>query len=123
MFEFEYATRTAGLSEFNKETEPALFHIVQHLVHGAVRPRVGLNDRVECPLRSRDDCSGRCEPYPSEQSKKLGQVRDVVLLVTERVPVEARGLVDEFSMERLSLGFDCCVVGEAKLRPLCQPRA
>jgi hypothetical protein len=77
---------SAGLAEFNKEIEPALFHIVQHLVHGAVRPKVGLNDRVECPLRSRDDCSGRHEPYPSEQSKKLGRVRDVVLLVTERSP-------------------------------------
>jgi hypothetical protein len=41
---------SAGLAEFNKETEPAFSHIVQHLVHGAVRPKVGLNDRVE--LRS-----------------------------------------------------------------------
>jgi hypothetical protein len=62
--------------------EPALVHIVQNLVHGAIGPKVGLNDRIECPLGSRNDWSGRCEPYPSEQSKELGQVRGIVLLVT-----------------------------------------
>jgi hypothetical protein len=45
-------------------------HIVQHLVHGPIRPEVGLNDHVECPLGSRDDWSGGYELYPSEQSKK-----------------------------------------------------
>ena len=49
---------SAGLAEFNKEIEPAPVHIVQHLVHGPIRPEVGLNDRVECPLGSRDDRSG-----------------------------------------------------------------
>ena len=114
---------SAGLAEFDKEMEAALVHIVQHLVQGTVRSKVGLNDRVECTLGSRDDCSGRREPYPPEQGKNLGQVRDVVLLVTQRVPVAGRGLVDEFSIERLSLGLDCLVVREAKLRPLRQPRA
>src|SRR5262252_9312145 len=68
---------SASLAEFNKEIEPALVHIVQYLVHGAIGTEVGLNDRVECPLRSRDDWSGRYEPYPSEQSKELDQVRRI----------------------------------------------
>jgi len=48
---------SAGLAEFNKEIEPAPMHVVQHLVHGAIRSKVGLNDRVECTLGSRDDWS------------------------------------------------------------------
>src|SRR5215472_16107031 len=103
--------------------EAALVHIVQHLVQGTVRSKVGLNDRVECTLGSRDDCSGRREPYPPEQGKNLGQVRDVVLLVTQRVPVAGRGLVDEFSIERLPPGLDRFTPSEEKLGPLCQPRA
>jgi hypothetical protein len=114
---------SAGLAEFNKEIEPAPMHVVQHLVHGAIRSKVGLNDRVECALGSYDDWSGRYEPNPSEQSKKLGQVRGFVLLVTQRIPVEASRFVNEFSIKRLPLGLDCFVVCEAKLRPLCQPRA
>jgi hypothetical protein len=35
--------------------------------------------------------------------------------VTQRVPVEARGLVDKFNIERLPLGLDCFTVREAKL--------
>ena len=97
-------------------------HIVQNLVHGAIGPKVGLNDRIECPLGSYNDWSGRCEPYPSEQSKELGQLRGIVLLVTQCVSIEARGLVNEFSIERLPLGLDCFVVRVMKLRPLCQPR-
>jgi hypothetical protein len=114
---------SAGLAEFNKELEPAALHVVQHLVHGTIGPKVGLNDRVECPLGSGDDRSGGYEPYPSEQSKKPGQVRGVVFLVTQRVPVEASGLVNEFSIERLPLGLDSFMVREKKLRPLRQPRA
>jgi hypothetical protein len=114
---------SAGLAEFNKKIEPAPMHVVQHLVHGAIRPEVGLNDGVECTLGSRDDWSRRYEPYPPEQSKELGQVRGVVFLVTQRVPVEARGLVNEFSIESLPLGLDRFMVRETKLRPLRQPRA
>src|SRR5215813_14491313 len=75
------------------------------------------------PFGSRDHWSGRYEPYPPDQGIYLDQVRDLVLLVTQRVSVEATGLVNEFSIERLPLGLDCFVVREAKLRPLCQPRA
>ena len=38
---------SAGLAEFNEEIEPALMHTVEHLVHSAIRPKVGLNDRVK----------------------------------------------------------------------------
>jgi hypothetical protein len=114
---------SAGLAEFNKEIEPAAMHVVQHLVHAAIWPEVGLDDRVKCSLRGDDHRSGGYDPYPSEQSKKLDQVRGIVLLVTQRVPIEARGLVDKFKIQLLSLGLDCFVVCEPKLRPLCQPRA
>src|SRR5215467_11474927 len=113
---------SAGLAEFNKEVEPATMHVVQHLVHGAIRPKVGLNDRVECPLGSREDSPGRYQFYSSKQSKELDQVRGIVLLVTQRVPVQTRGLVNEFSIELLPLGLDPFMVPEAKLRPLGQPR-
>jgi len=86
---------SAGLAEFNKEIESVSAHVVQHLVQGAIGPKVGLNDHVKRPLSSRDDWSRRYEPYPSEQSKELGQLRSVVLLVTQRVPVEASGLVND----------------------------
>jgi len=86
-------------------------------------PKVSFNDHVERPLSSRDDWSRRYEPYPSEQSKELGQLRNVVLLVTQRVPVKASGLVNEFGIERLPLGPDCFLLREAKLRSLCEPRA
>ena len=49
---------SAGLAEFNKEIEPAPMHVAQHLVHSAIRGKVGLNNRVECPLGSCDDWSG-----------------------------------------------------------------
>src|SRR5271169_4102966 len=98
-------------------------NVVQHLVQGAIGPKVGLNDRVKCPLGSRDDWSWRYEPYPSDYGIDLDQVRGIVLLVTQRVPVEARGLVNEFSVERLPLGLDRFMVREAKLSPLGQPRA
>src|SRR5215470_7544806 len=114
---------SAGLAEFNKEVEPAPMHVVQHLVYGAIRPKVGLNDRVECPLGSREDWPGRYQSYPSKQSKELDQVRGIVLLVTQRVPVEARSLVNEFGIERLPFGLDPFMVPKAKLRPLGQPRA
>ena len=110
---------SAGFAEFNKEIEPAPMHVVQHLVHGAIRPKVDLNYRVKGPLGSGDDWSGRYEPYPSQQSKELDQVRGIILLVTQRVPVEARSLVNEFGIELLPLGLDCFVMCEAKLRPLC----
>jgi hypothetical protein len=76
---------SAGLTQFSKEIEPAPTHIVQHLVHGAIRPKVGLNDRVECPLGSREDCRGRYQPYSSQQSKELDQVRGIILLVIQRI--------------------------------------
>src|SRR5271156_6721701 len=86
-------------------------------------PKVGLTDRVQCPLGSRDHSSGRYEPYPPDQAIDLYQVRDIVLLVTQRVTVAARGLVNEFNIERLPLGFDCFALRETKLRPLGEPRA
>jgi len=49
---------SAGFAEFNKEMEPAVVHIVQNLVHGAIGPKAGLNDHIECPLGSRNDWSG-----------------------------------------------------------------
>ena len=48
---------SASLAEFNKEIEPAPMHVVQHFVHGPIRSKVGLSDRVECTLGSRDDWS------------------------------------------------------------------
>src|SRR5262249_47553067 len=84
---------SAGLAEFNKEIEPTPMHIVQHLMHRAIRPQVRLSDGVECPLGGRDDWSRRYEPHPSEQSKELDQVRRIVLLATQRVPIETSGLV------------------------------
>ena len=73
---------SAGFAEFNKEMEPALVHIVQNLVHGAIGPKVGLNDRIECPLGSRNDWSGRCEPYPSRSRRPSAGGLTVVALGT-----------------------------------------
>jgi hypothetical protein len=42
----------AGWSEFNKEMEPALMHLVQNRVHRTIGPKVGINDRVECPFQT-----------------------------------------------------------------------
>jgi hypothetical protein len=69
----------AGFAEFSKEMEPALVNFFQHLVQGAIGPKIGLNDRVKCPLGSRDDWSRRYEPYPPDQGIDLDQVRDIVL--------------------------------------------
>jgi len=114
---------SAGLAKFNKEIEPTPMHVLQHLMHSAIKSKVGLNDRVERTLGSRDDWSRRCEPYPSEQSKQLDQVRGIVLLVTQRVPIETSGLINEFSIERLPPGLDRFTPSEEKLGPLCQPGA
>src|SRR5215472_12259908 len=113
---------SAGLPEFSKKIEAAPVNVVHHLVQGAIGPKIGLNDRVQCPLGSRDNWSGCYEHYPSDQTIDFDQVRDIVLLMTQCVPIEARGLVNEFSIERLPLCLDCFVVRETELRPLCQPR-
>src|SRR5262249_39935523 len=113
---------SAGLSEFSKKIEAVPVNVVHNLAQGAIGPKVGLNDRVQCPLGGRDNCSGCYEYYPSEQTINLDQVRDVVLLMAQCIPIEARGLVNEFSIERLPLCLDCFVVREMELRPLCQPR-
>jgi hypothetical protein len=101
-------------------------HLGEHRVRGAITlPCPGRSHHwrtgivwelvADTAVGSRNDWSARCEPYPPEQSKELGQVRDIVLLVTQRVPVEARGLIDEFNIERLPLGFDRFVLRETKL--------
>ena len=70
---------SAGLAEFSKEMEAAPVNLFQHSVQGTIRPKIGLNDRVQCPMGSRNDWSGRCEHYPSDQSIELDQVRGIVL--------------------------------------------
>ena len=70
---------SAGLAEFSKEIGPALVEVADHLVQGAIGPKVGLTDCVQYPFSSRDHWSGRYEPYPPDQGIDLDQVRDIVL--------------------------------------------
>ena len=65
-----------GLLNISFGNTAELLEVVGDLVQVTIGRKVGPTDRVQCPLGSRGNWSGRYKPYPSDQSTDLDQVRD-----------------------------------------------
>lgn len=93
----------AGLAELCEQVQVALPDSLRDIMKAAIRAEVGFENAPLDPFGSADHRAGRHHTHVSDQGVKPYHVGDVFRLMSQRVSIESRGLINEIAVERLQL--------------------